>query len=46
MYVYKESLRRLFRKCYLAAPGLSYSMWDLIPPPGWDLGPCTDSTDS
>ena len=24
---------------YLAAPGLSYSMWDLVPSPGIDLGP-------
>ena len=39
MCVYKESLRRLFKKFYLAAPGLSCSMWDLVPPPGWNLGP-------
>ena len=36
---------------YLAGPGLSYSMWDLVPSPGiklgapalgaWSLSPCT-----
>ena len=45
MCVYKESLRRLFRKCYLLQV-LVAACGDLVPQPGWNLGPCTESTDS
>ena len=32
-------LKKYILFVYLAAPGLSYSMWDLVPSPGIELGP-------